>query len=41
MNPMQTPCQGLSRPAIVFGAIGVLVGLGIFAFFGGWLAWFK
>jgi hypothetical protein len=35
MNPMQTHVKILAILHIVFGALGVLVGLGIFAFFGG------
>jgi hypothetical protein len=35
MNPMQTHVKVLAVLHIVFGALGVLVGLGIFAFFGG------
>jgi len=35
MNPMQTHVKVLAVLHIVFGAVGVLVGLGIFAFFGG------
>ena len=35
MNPMQTHVKVLAILHIVFGALGVLVGLGIFAFFGG------
>ncbi len=35
MNPMQTHVKVLAILHIVFGALGVLIGLGIFAFFGG------
>ena len=35
MNPMQTHVKILAILRIVFGALGVLLGLGIFAFFGG------
>ena len=35
MNPMKTHVKVLAVLHIVFGALGVLVGLGIFAFFGG------
>jgi len=35
MNPMQTHVKVLAVLHIVFGALGVLVGLGIFVFFGG------
>ena len=35
MNPMQTHVKVLAILHIVFGALGVLVGLGVFAFFGG------
>jgi hypothetical protein len=35
MNPMQTHVKVLAILHIVFGALGVLVGLGIFVFFGG------
>jgi len=35
MNPMQTHVKVLAVLHIVFGALGVLVGLGIFALFGG------
>jgi hypothetical protein len=35
MNPMQTHVKILAILHIVFGALGVLIGLGIFAFFGG------
>jgi hypothetical protein len=35
MNPMQTHVKILAILHIVFGALGVLIGFGIFAFFGG------
>jgi hypothetical protein len=35
MNPMETHVKILAILHIVFGALGVLLGLGIFAFFGG------
>jgi hypothetical protein len=35
MNPMQTHVKVLAILHIVFGALGVLIGLGIFAVFGG------
>ena len=35
MNPMQTHVKVLAVLHIVFGALGVLIGLGVFAFFGG------
>ena len=35
MNPMQTHVKVLAVLHIVFGALGVLIGVGIFAFFGG------
>src|SRR6516225_1488147 len=35
MNPMQTHVRVLAILHIVFGALGVLVGFGVFAFFGG------
>ena len=35
MNPMQTHVKVLAILHIVFGALGVLIGLAIFAFFGG------
>jgi hypothetical protein len=35
MNAMQTHVKVLAILHIVFGALGVLIGLGIFAFFGG------
>ena len=35
MNPMQTHVKVLAVLHIVFGALGVLIGLGIFVFFGG------
>jgi hypothetical protein len=35
MNPMQTHVRVLAILHIVFGTLGVLIGLGIFAFFGG------
>jgi hypothetical protein len=35
MNPMQTHVKVLAILHIVFGSLGVLIGLGVFAFFGG------
>ena len=35
MNAMQTHVKVLAILHIVFGALGVLIGLGVFAFFGG------